>query len=251
VFEYFVSWGLFFDLQETYYKIFFGSVAGFLLGYFALASGTFLFSKLGMKIGFLKPVGDLPIVKGQITREITLSVVSIFIFGYHAVLVWYGYRQGWYEIVWDASLWVICLEVIALFFWNELHFFLSHRLLHTPLLFRNVHYQHHLSRRPTPFAAFSFHWIEALLLGAVMNIAVFFYDFSIYGLLSLPIMSLIFNVTGHSYMRFSDRTSIFSFSTRHSAHHFKTNINFGFAITTFDRLLGGFIKNTKTEEVSR
>ena len=45
----------------------------------------------------------------------------------------------------------------------DLHFYLAHRLLHQPALYRRVHSVHHLSRNPNPWSGLSFHPAEALL----------------------------------------------------------------------------------------
>jgi sterol desaturase/sphingolipid hydroxylase (fatty acid hydroxylase superfamily) len=49
---------------------------------------------------------------------------------------------------------------------HDAWFYWTHRLLHTKLLYRKVHYEHHLSRAPTPFTGYSFHVLEAALVFA-------------------------------------------------------------------------------------
>lgn len=48
-------------------------------------------------------------------------------------------------------------------FWGTTHFYFTHRLLHTPWLYANVHVSHHESTNPGPWSSTSFHPIEGLI----------------------------------------------------------------------------------------
>jgi len=235
---FFHSWGLFSEALTTDIKIYLGATILFLLFYFSLASITFFSVRSLNHKGWLQLVNLKTLLPGQIATEIRLSFLSILIFGFYAVLVWRGNLNSWWSIGFDFHWGIFLIEVIALFLWNELHFFISHRLLHIPFLFRKIHFIHHRSTRPTSFSAFSMHWVEAIILGSVMPMALIFFDFSIYGLFSLPVMSLVLNVLGHSNANVSPKITGLSFSLRHSLHHSKVTANYGFALPTFDKLIG-------------
>ena len=51
--------------------------------------------------------------------------------------------------------------VVAL--WADFHFYATHRLLHTPALFRAIHKTHHRSHNVDPFSGLSMHPLEHLL----------------------------------------------------------------------------------------
>ena len=80
----------------------------------------------------------------------------------------------------------------VLLVWNDIHFYANHRLLHTRWL-RRFHAQHHRSLVTTPFSTYSFHPLEAALLGNVILLPMLLHDFSFAALLSLPVMSLLLN----------------------------------------------------------
>ncbi len=149
----------------------------------------------------------------------------------------FAIKNDYLDIIFNPSISQVALEVIVLFFWNEIHFYLIHRLLHQKTLFRWIHREHHLSQITTPYSSFSMHWIEALLLGTVMPIAMFFHSFGVWSLLSLPIMSLVLNAFGHSNLVLGD------FTKRHALHHQHVNGNFGFFLPWFDQWFDTGVEN--------
>jgi len=166
---------------------------------------------------------------GQIKKEVLNSLVSIFIFGWVGVFNQFGVKQGFFHIDFNPSVGRVAIEVLVLFLWNDIHFYLIHRLLHVKTLFRWIHREHHLSSVMTPYSSFSMHWIEAVLLGSVMPIAMFAHTFGVWSLLSLPVMSLVLNALGHSNLVLAP------FTHRHALHHKEVTGNFGFFLPWFDR----------------
>jgi sterol desaturase/sphingolipid hydroxylase (fatty acid hydroxylase superfamily) len=177
-----------------------------------------------------------------VRKEIQSSLLSVFVFALLGVPVLFGLKSGFFRIDFPFSAPRFFTETLALFLWNELHFFAMHRLLHIPLLFRFAHHAHHASLTTTPFSAYSFHWLEALLLGSVMPLAMLAHDFSFWSLLTLPIFSLALNALGHSNRDFFPRhppEHVLGFSRRHARHHTDPRRHFGFSLPYLDRLFGG------------
>lgn len=223
----------------SYLEVFVLVFGYFLFLYFSSSFIAIWLTKWLIKRDVGKTIDDRPLRKQQYWQEIRYSILSIFIFSFIGIIVKYCLYQGWITIQWEFNWLWLPLEIMALFFWNEIHFYLCHRLLHTRWLYKHVHYIHHLSTRATPFSTYSFHWFEALSLGSVMITALLFYDFSYLSLAVLPIMSILLNVFGHiNYDVFPHKTiyHLLSFSRRHSLHHRVPTGNFGFLLTLFDRL---------------
>lgn len=216
------------------------STAGFLLLYFSFAVGAWAFTRrilLPLRIGDI--VERRGLRKGQIAEEMRHSLVSIVIFGAYGALTFEAWRYGFVTIDFDASWPRIVTDTAILVVWNEIHFYATHRLLHTRWLFRNVHRVHHESAVPTAFSTYSFHWIESILLGSVMILAMLVHPFSALALLALPIISLLLNTIGHwNYDLFANRAGIRSASVEHTAHHIRVDGNFGFYLPFFDRWAG-------------
>ena len=128
---------------------------------------------------------------------------------------------------------------MVLLIWNDVHFWINHRLLHTRLLGR-FHGDHHRSIVTTPWSTYSFHPIEALMLGNVILLPMVVHDFSFWSLASVPVLSLLLNVIGHSNYDFFPRVSdthALAASRRHHLHHARPNGNYGFALAFMDRLM--------------
>lgn len=174
----------------------------------------------------------------QITTEIKRSIVSILMFGVLSFPLFEGLKSGFLRVDFNFSTIRFLLEAGFLFLWNEVYFYIIHRSFHFKIFYK-YHADHHYSHVPNPFSAYSFHWSEGLLLGAVMPVIMCFYDFQFYSLMTLPVMSIFLNVLGHSNaVFFSEKpmTSLLSFSKRHSQHHKIPHTNYGFFLPYFDIL---------------
>lgn len=216
------------------------STAAFAFIYFGFAALTLIFSKVIFpRAGIGAVVDTRPLRDGQIEKEVKFSLVSILIFGAYGTLTTWLVRSGCTPVSREFSLVVFLLEMVALFIWNEVHFYICHRLMHTRYLFAHVHRVHHESVTPTPFSTYSVHWVEAILLGSVMVTIMPWHTFSVYALLSLPIISLVGNSIGHAnYELFPKRAAAGAYSPcrEHGLHHRKASGNFGFLLPFFDRL---------------
>jgi len=210
----------------------------FLFLYFSFAGlGWWLTRTLLPAWGIGAVIDSTPLREGQIAKEIRRSLVSIAIFAGYGWLATYAYLHDWVDVAWQVSPTRIGAEILLLFVWNELHFFVCHRLLHTRWLYRHVHRIHHESVTPTPFSTYSFHWLEAALLGSVMITAMLWHTFNIWPLLFLPVMSLMFNTIGHAnYDVFAGKRR--SASVEHAGHHRRVSGNYGFYVPLLDRLFG-------------
>lgn len=178
---------------------------------------------------------------GQIAAEIRRSLLSIALFGLHGVLTVWGDRAGLWRIEWRTRWALVPFEIGALVVWNDLHFYVIHRALHTPWLFRHVHRDHHRAIRPTPFSTYAMHPIEAALLGSVMVLVLPFHDFSLATLLLFPVVSLLLNNLGHLNHDLAPagaRWHPLAASRRHERHHREVHGNYGFLFPALDRWLG-------------
>ena len=176
------------------------------------------------------------------STEIRRSLRSIGVFALYGVLTVLLIRTGWLTIALDLALLSIVRDAVILVLWNEVHFYVCHRLLHTRVLMRVAHYQHHQSVTPSPYTAFSFHPFEAVMLGSVMVLAMPWHTFNVFALLFLPVWSLAWNVLGHCGVARLPGAAISRLFTesvrRHDAHHARPAANFGFVFRFMDDLGG-------------
>jgi sterol desaturase/sphingolipid hydroxylase (fatty acid hydroxylase superfamily) len=228
-------------MEIAYWSVFVLTLVGFTFLYFGAAwIGNRLTRHSAGRL-----IDERPVKPKQLQSEIMHSLLSIVMFGVISVFTAFLVNHGVLHVTWTVTWWKLPLEIIALFLWNEIHFYISHRLLHTKWLYRHVHYKHHKSVTPTAYSTYSFHFVEALLLGSVMTTALLLYSFSVVSLLTLPLMSIVLNTMGHYNVDFFPGRpigSLLSFTRRHSYHHSRNTGNFGFFLPYLDKLFSTHIK---------
>lgn len=182
-----------------------------------------------------------PLPAGQHAREWRQSALSVAIFGTGLLLPWLLLQWGWARVADGAGGARIAAEIMALTLWNEVHFYLCHRLLHGRWL-RRFHLAHHRSVVTTPWATYSFHPVEAALLGSVIVPPMLVYDFSFAALAALPVVSIAFNSIGHSNYDFLPGAARerwwLNGARRHHLHHACYQGNYGFMLPFMDRCFG-------------
>jgi sterol desaturase/sphingolipid hydroxylase (fatty acid hydroxylase superfamily) len=96
-----------------------------------------------------------PLKPDQLRREWRQSLHSVLIFGIGMIVPWGFLQLGWARLEPYAGPWRIAAEIVVLLIWNDVHFWINHRLLHTRLLGR-FHGDHHRSIVTTPWSTYSF-----------------------------------------------------------------------------------------------
>ena len=226
-------------LYEYSYPVLFGFALGYFgLLYFGLAPLFLWICRFLERSNLLHTIEPKEVKPAQIAYEIKHSVQSIFVFGLSIIPVIYLVRRGAVSLLPDTPPMVL-IGVIILSLWNEVHFFLVHRLMHSRFFMRHVHFVHHRSKIPTVFSVYSFHWAEAWLLSTVPLTIVPFIPFSIVAVFLYPLASVLINYAGHCNYRFGqgDGEHWLLLGTYHHQHHSKGRKNYGFALRFLDKLL--------------
>lgn len=216
------------------------TTVGFFLLYFGLGATTHLLvTRVFPARGIGRPLSNRSLAPGQIRHEMRQSLSSIFMFGGFGVLTAVGARAGWWSVVpWRSAVGVF-LEVAFLMVWNDIHFYVVHRLLHTKWLFQHFHRQHHRAIRPTSFSTYAMHPFESFLLGTVMVVVQPFHAFSLLALMLFPWLSIALNNIGHSNYDFVPGAHTWhplAGARRHEAHHRVVHGNYGFLLPALDRV---------------
>lgn len=213
-------------------------ILSFALLYFSLTLSLFFVFNWSIKKGIAQKVSKFDLFKNQIRFELLRSSMSIVIFGLYGLLIVVCYRNEVVSMSFEYD-YMLVVDLLILAIWNEVHFYLVHKLLHTRL-FVEVHKVHHKSNVVTPFSTFSFHPLEALILGSVMILPMLVIEFEVMAPVLFPIYSLFFNILGHSNVKLIKKTGVIrtvETSTNHNNHHTKYHSNFGFASPIMDRLM--------------
>jgi sterol desaturase/sphingolipid hydroxylase (fatty acid hydroxylase superfamily) len=210
---------------------------------------------LGDKLGRrrIQPASKAKPVK--IGFEIMWSCLSFLVFSVEAGIAYALYLHGHTRLLmsWgDLPPFIHVAEFILLFVIHDAYFYWTHRAMHHRFVFRHVHYVHHQSVNPTPFAAFAFHPVEAFIETAFLIPIILWCPLYIGTLIAFLFISHLFNVIGHMGYEFfppaairSRWTSWITTSTHHNLHHQHVSSNFGLYWRIWDDIGGSF--NPKTE----
>ena len=196
-------------------------------------------------------------------REIGYSALTSLIFG---VVVWlclgtsfHEHTQFYSQVEQYGLAWLfisIPLTLLA----HDTYFYWMHRLMHSPKLYRLMHLTHHRSVNPSPWAAFAFHPLEAVVEAGIIPVLLMLMPLHPISFLAFVSIMLIFNVYGHlGYELFSLKTyrhplgKWLNTSVYHNLHHEKFTGNYGLYFTFWDRLCGTLREDSlqKVEAVHR
>ncbi len=221
--------------------VFLSFFLAFIAMYVGFAGGTLLVTRRILpRLSIGEVIDRRPLLPGQVRTEVLRSLVSIAVFASYGVATVAAERSGLVVIRWQETALSFLGDLLLLFLWNEVHFYLIHRLLHTRWLMRHVHTVHHRSVVPTPFSTYSFHWVEAVLLSSVMLLWLMVLPLGIGAVLCFPLLSLALNCIGHmNYAVFPGARLIdlMAGCRRHTWHHTHGG-NYGFYLPWLDALFG-------------
>jgi sterol desaturase/sphingolipid hydroxylase (fatty acid hydroxylase superfamily) len=222
-------------------ELFLITTAYFSFLYFVLGPIFLAICKALASRNVLQKISTGPVTTEQTRFEIKHSFSAVTIFGFSSWPVIYLIRNNIITLLPD-TLFNVITGLVILTAWNEVHFFIVHRIMHLPTFMRRVHAIHHRSVTPTVYSVYSFHWFEALLLSTPPLIIALFVSFSPLAIGLFPLVSILINYCGHCNYRFGkgNGPSWATFGTRHAEHHYKQGRNYGFATNILDKLISLF-----------
>ncbi len=188
----------------------------------------------------------------QIQREILSSTITIFVFIFAYSVTSYALEAifngpvfkiyddvatyGWAYLVFSVALWTFGLDT---------YFYWTHRFMHHPKFYKFFHLTHHKSHNPTPFTAYSFAPPEAVLVYLFVPIFFTIVPMHDVAFVSAMLIQIIRNGIAHCGYELFPRGwvqhpifGIFTTVTHHDLHHEKSNGNYAFYFTFWDRVMG-------------
>lgn len=219
------------------------------LRYFALAGIPFALFYLFMpaKLGRFKIQKKLA-SKKDFLREVWHSMQSTFIFTIIAVIILFTPLRKYtliYDNISDFPVWYIGFSVIMGLIIHDTYFYWMHRMMHHKKIFKLTHVVHHQSTNPSPWTSYSFHFLEAIVEGAVLFPIVFLLPIHPLGIMWFTISAFIINVYGHlgyeitpKWFRYTWAFQLFNTSVHHNVHHSKFKGNYGLYFRVWDRVMG-------------
>jgi lathosterol oxidase len=195
-------------------------------------------------------------------REIGFSILTIFIMAFIPFLILgtpsvAKHTQFYTDISKHGTLYfVLAFPLMALI--HDTYFYWMHRMIHHPALFKIVHLVHHKSTNPSPFAAYAFHPLEAILEASIFIIFVFIMPVHFFHLFFFFLFMILYNVYGHLgwelYPKGFSKHWLgkwINTSVNHNLHHQYFKGNYGLYFLFWDRMMGTIRKDydEKFEEV--
>lgn len=181
-------------------------------------------------------------------REILYSCLTIVIFSLVPVLFLFTplrpYTQYYNDPSGHSTLWLIAAFPL-MFIIHDAYFYWAHRLMHHRRLFPWFHKVHHLSTNPSPWAAFSFQPLEALVEAGIFPLLLFIMPLTHIHIVVFFAVMMVYNVYGHLgwelYPRWFARHWFgkwINTSFNHNQHHQYFKGNYGLYFLWWDRWAG-------------
>ena len=182
-------------------------------------------------------------------REIFFSVITILIFGIVPVTFIFNERISKCTLLYkDISekgwIYYFSLFPIMLFI-HDTYFYWMHRLMHNKYLFRWFHLVHHRSTNPSPWAAYAFHPLEAIIEAGILVVFLFTLPMHRSNFIIFFLFMIIYNVYGHLgwelYPKNFHKTRVgrwINTSIAHNQHHQFFKGNYGLYFLFWDRIMG-------------
>ena len=182
-------------------------------------------------------------------RDIFFSIITIVIFASLPVIFLKNDAirpfTRYYTDINDYGWIYFILAFPLMILIHDAYFYWTHRLMHHPRLFKLLHLTHHKSSNPSPWTAYAFHPLEAVVEAGIFVILIFVMPVMSIHLWSFFSFMFIFNVYGHlGYELFSPkfRKTIIgrwiSTGTAHNMHHHSFKGNYGLYFLFWDRWMG-------------
>jgi sterol desaturase/sphingolipid hydroxylase (fatty acid hydroxylase superfamily) len=165
---------------------------------------------------------------------------------YEVVSFWLQ-ANGYVAIVsWQHHPVYCVLLVVLMPFWNDVHFYTIHRLIHWPPLYRWVHYLHHKNVNVGPWSGVAMHPIEHLLYFSAVTLFWVIPSHPVHIVFLLQSMALGPSISHLGFGRVVLGRSRFlpTEDYMHFLHHKYVTVNYGVDTIPFDRWFGTFHDGT-------
>ena len=218
----------------------------------ALHLWFYTFSAQGLKLKYdprpLMVNGRQFTLGGQVRDNMfwTLGPGVLIWTGYEVVLIW-ALSNGYMPLIsWTAHpVWFV-----ALFFlipiWESLYFYIIHRAIHIPFLYKHVHYLHHRNINVGPWSGMSQHPIEQMIfLGSVfVHLLIGAHPVHILFHLQYYFLTAMTTHTGFQGLLIKDKNRLALGTFHHQMHHRYFECNYGSLEIPLDKWFGTFHDGT-------
>ncbi|RNI26371.1 sterol desaturase family protein [Rufibacter latericius] len=181
-------------------------------------------------------------------REVGYSFFTFVVFALYGVVLSSEFVLPHTQVYTNVSEYgwgYFFLSVVLALIIHDAYFYWTHRLMHHPRLFKPFHLTHHKSVNPSPWAAFSFSPLEALVEGAIIFVVALLIPIHPLAIVVFLFLMTVYNVYGHLgyeiYPRWLVNSAVgkwLNTSTNHNMHHKYFKGNYGLYFRFWDEWLG-------------
>ena len=170
-------------------------------------------------------------------------ISGVTIWSAYEILMMWSMANGYMSnLSWsDSYLWLIAL-LFLIPIWESFYFYLVHRLLHWPVLYRKIHALHHRNANVGPWSGMSMHPVEhVLFLGSVLvhwvipanPLLIIFH-------LQYQALGAVTTHTGYEGIERNGKNWLALGSFYHQLHHRYYECNYGSLEIPWDKWMGSF-----------
>ena len=225
-----------------------------ILRYLIIAAIPFiLFYGLKRRVWLWKKIQSKFPHANDFIREIAYSVLTTLIFTAYGWGVFMSPLKTYTQVYFTIEEWgwgYFWGSVGFMLIVHDAYFYWTHRAMHHRLFFSWFHRVHHLSQNPSPWAAFAFHPLEALVEGGIIWVFAFLFPVHPLAVALFMLFMTIYNVYGHLGYELYPRSFASSVvgqwintSVNHNQHHQYFKGNYGLYFLWWDRWLGTLRKD--------
>ena len=218
--------------------------------YYLLAGLVFLLFYIVLKNKIIHKKIQLLFPKNSdYLREIGYSTLTMLMFAFIPVFFIYNPAVKIYTTLYPNMSdygWVYYFAAFPIMFViHDTYFYWTHRIMHHKSLFNVMHLVHHKSTNPSPWAAYAFHPLEAIVEQGIFVVFLFTIPVHKSHMGIFFLLSIIYNIYGHLGWELYPNGFSKSFigkwintSVNHNQHHKYFKGNYGLYFLFWDRIMG-------------
>lgn len=182
-------------------------------------------------------------------REARTSMLVSMIYAVPATFLIESWKGGGTAIYNDvgglAGILYLPISILIYLVLHDAYFYWTHRAMHHKVLYPLTHRTHHISKQPTPWAAFSFHPWEAIISAWFIPALAFIIPIHMGAFLTLLVLMTYSSVANHAGWEICPRWFLdgpigrhLITARHHNLHHTRFSRNYGLYFRFWDRAMG-------------